>query len=157
VVTLAAGTYSVSATIQVPSGVVLRGAGSDGAGATTIVSTKGGPVLAIRTAQDTGCYNSGLVAASPPPLTKDGAKETATVEVASAAGFTAGDLALIDQTDDTEIDEGDCQSAFKRSAGYGASERVEITSVAGTTLTLTTPLHWTFKTAQKAQISKAGG
>src|SRR5262249_40575407 len=47
VVTLAAGTYNVSATIQVPGGVVLRGAGSD---ATTIASTKGGPVVAIGTA-----------------------------------------------------------------------------------------------------------
>jgi hypothetical protein len=154
VVTLAAGTYTVSATIHVPSGAVLRGAGSD---ATTIVSTKGGPVLAIGTALDTVCYDSGFVAGSKPLLSKDAAKETATVEVASAAGFKAGDLALVDQTDDAEIDEGDCTSTFKRAANYGASERVEIASVSGTTLTLTTPLHWTFKTAQKAQISKAGG
>src|SRR5580692_12519228 len=42
VVALAAGTYTVSSTIQVPGGVVLRGAGSDAATGTIIVSTKGG-------------------------------------------------------------------------------------------------------------------
>ena len=41
VVALAAATYSVSATIQVPSGVVLRGAGSDGATGTTLVEHGG--------------------------------------------------------------------------------------------------------------------
>jgi hypothetical protein len=34
------------------------------------------------------------------------------------------------------------------------SERVEIASVSGGTLTLSTPLHWTFQTSQTAQISK---
>ncbi len=44
VVALAAGTYTISATLTVPSGVVLRGAGSDAATGTVIVSTNGGPV-----------------------------------------------------------------------------------------------------------------
>ena len=157
VVQLAAGTYSVGATINVPSGVVLRGVGADGAAITTLVSTAGGPVVSIGTEKDTVCYNSAFVSASQPLLTKDALKETSTIEVASAAGFAAGDLALVDQTNIGDVNDGDCGGAFKRQAGYGTSERVEIASVAGTTLTLTTPLHWTFTTAQKAQISKAGG
>src|SRR5262249_40561653 len=47
VVMLAAGKYTVSATINIPSGVVLRGAGSDVATGTVIASTNGGPVVAI--------------------------------------------------------------------------------------------------------------
>jgi hypothetical protein len=52
------------------------------------------------------------------------------------------------------VSEGDCTTIFKRAANYGLSERVEIMGVSGDTLTLTTPLHWTFKVAQSAQISK---
>jgi hypothetical protein len=74
--------------------------------------------------------------------------------VASTSGFSAGDLALVDQSDDADVSEGDCTTIFKRTANYGVSERVEIAAVSGTKLTLTTPLHWTFKTAQKAQISR---
>ena len=55
VVLLAAGTYSVSATIAVPSGVVLRGAGSDTASGTILLATSGGPVVSIGTLQDAVC------------------------------------------------------------------------------------------------------
>jgi hypothetical protein len=156
VVQLAAGKYTVSASINVPGGVVLRGAGSDATTGTTIVAAGGGggPVLSIGTTQDTVCYNGGFDSSAQPLLTADAAKETSTVTVASAAGFKAGDLALIDQSDDAEVSEGDCGTIFKRTSNYGVSERVEIASVSGSTLTLTTPLHWTFKTAQKATLSR---
>jgi hypothetical protein len=155
VVSLAAGTYHVSATIQVPSGVVLRGAGSDVTSGTIVVSTAGGPVLAIGTLQDQVCYNgSGFDSSAQPLLTQDATKETKSVTVADGSKFVAGDLALVDESDTSEVSEGDC-AYFKRNPGYGLSERVEVASVSGNTLTLTTPLHWTFKTAQKAQISRA--
>lgn len=155
VVTLAAGTYSVSSTITVPSGVVLRGAGSDAASGTIIVRTNGGPVLSIGAMQDTVCYNgSGFDTSAQPLLTQDATKETSTISVASASKFAAGNLALIDQTDDSEVAEGDCETIFKRVANYGVSQRVAISTVSGNTLTLATPLHWTFTTAQQAQISR---
>jgi hypothetical protein len=155
VVTLAAGTFSVSATITIPTGVVLRGAGSDGSGATIIVSTKGGPVLQIGTMKDTICYDgSGFDGAAKPLLAQDAMKETSTLVVASGSGFVAGDLALVDQQDTSEVNEGDCTTIFKRAANQGVSERVEIASVSGTTLTLTTPLHWTFKKSQNAHVSR---
>jgi hypothetical protein len=154
VVTLAAGTYMVSSTIQVPSGVVLRGSGSDASTGTTVVSTNGGPVLAIGTLQDGTCYEgSGFDATAEPLLTSDAPKETSTLQVADGSHFQAGDLALIDQTDSAQVNEGDC-AYFKRVAGRGESERVQISAVSGNTLTLTTPLHWTFKTAQAAQVAK---
>jgi hypothetical protein len=157
VVMLAAGTYSVSSTLSIPGGVVLRGAGSDAASGTIIASTKGGPVLSIGTLQDGVCYDGrGFDTAAQPLLTQDALKETSSVTVASASGFSAGDLALIDQLDDSEVSEGDCNTIFKRKNNYGASERVEISGVSGSTLTLSTPLHWTFKAAQQAQISRVG-
>ncbi len=152
VVALAAGTYHVSSTITVPSGVVLRGAGSD-AGGTVVVSTQG-PVLAIGTTQDTICYDGGFDGAAKPLLTADAKKETSTLTVASAAGFAAGDLALVDEQDDAEVSEGDCTTIFKRAANYGVSERVEIASVSGNTIALRTPLHFTFTTARQAQLSR---
>jgi hypothetical protein len=155
VVLLAAGKYSVSATIDIPSGVVLRGAGSDTASGTILLATSGGPVVSIGTLQDAVCSGGSFDSAAQPLLTQDATKETSTVAVASASGFAAGDLALIDQTDTAEVSEGDC-TFFKRLAGYGASERVEISAVSGSTLTLTTPLHWTFATSQKARVSRVG-
>jgi hypothetical protein len=153
VVSLAAGTYKTSATLTIPSGVVLRGAGSDVSSGTVISSSNGGPVLAIGTAQDQVCYNSSFDSSSQPLLTQDATKETNTVAVASAAGFAAGDLALLDQKDTSEVSEGDC-AYFKRMSGWGISERVEISAVSGNTVTLTTPLHWTFQKAQSATLSK---
>jgi hypothetical protein len=154
VVSLAAGTFSTTATLNVPAGVILRGAGSDAAGGTILQIGSGGPVVAIGTTQDSICYAGSVFdAAAQPLLTADAMKETSTITVASAAGFAAGDLALVDEKDTSEVSEGDC-AYFKRMAGYGLSERVEIASVAGNVLTLTTPLHWTFTTAQMAQVSR---
>ena len=155
VVALAAGKYSVSSTLQVPKGVVLRGAGSDASTGTTVVSTQGGPVLAMGTLQDGACSNgTGFDASAEPLLTQDAMKETSTIVVADASKFSKGDLALIDQLDGAQVSEGDCGTYFKRAANYGESERVEVSAVSGKTITLTTPLHWTFKTTQKAQISR---
>jgi hypothetical protein len=154
VVALAAGTYSTSSTINVPNGVVLRGAGSSAASGTIIVSTKGGPVLSIGATRDTVCYGNGFDASAQPLLTGDAAKETATLSVASVSGFKVGDLALVDEADDSEVSEGDCASFFKRVPNYGVSERVEIAAISSAALTLTTPLHWTFRTDRSAQVSR---
>jgi hypothetical protein len=153
VVMLAAGKFTVSATINLKSGVVLRGTGSQGAPTgTTIVRTGGGSVLSIGTAQDSTCYGGTAVT-----MTQDGAKESSTIKVgAAASNFKAGQLALVDVVDDSTINEGDC-SYFKRVDHRSASQRVEIASVdtAAGTLTLGSPLHWDFKVASPylAQIT----
>lgn len=154
VVQLAAGTFTVAATITLTRGVVLRGAGSEGAPTgTTIMKTGGETVLAIGTTRDQICY--GGTATS---LVSDGAKEATTIEVgAAAASFHAGDLALIDVVDDASIQEGDC-AYFKRVDKRSASQRVAITAVdpgAGT-LALDSPLHWKFTAAGPylAQITR---
>jgi len=158
VVQLAASKYTVSSTVTLTKGVVLRGAGSKGsaAGGTTIVMTGGASVLAIGTDQDQACYNGAFGTAY--ALTQSAGKETKVVTVGSNAGrFTVGDLAIIDQVDDATVQEGDC-GYFKRVDKRSVSERVEIAAVdtAGGTLTLTTPLHWTFQSASPylAQIAR---
>jgi hypothetical protein len=156
VVQLAAGTYTVSSTIQITKSVVLRGAGSGGAAknGTTIVKTGGGTVVQIGTDKDQACAQSSFDTAV--PLTADATKEGKTVTVGtSASKFKAGDFALIDQEDDAEVKKGDCLY-FRRATTRSIEDRVEIASVdtgAGT-ITLRDPLHWTFKTASQAAISR---
>jgi hypothetical protein len=144
VVHLAAGTFTISATIQLKSGVVLRGAGS-GAGGTTIVKTGGGTVLAIGTERDQICYSGNGQGVA---LTADAPKDATTINVGSAASsFHVGDLIVIDQVDAPPVVTGTC-TYFKRSQN-GSSYRsiaqvTQVTSVnegAGT-LTLGTGLHW---------------
>lgn len=147
VVQLAAGTFTVADTITLTRGVVLRGAGSK-SGGTTIMKTGGGTVLAIGEDRDQTCYGGNAV-----DLAADAAKEATTISVgAAAAGFHAGDLALIDEVDDAVVQQGDC-AYFKRVSGRSSSQRVEVTAVdsgAGT-LTLGSPLHWAFKAASPYQ------
>jgi hypothetical protein len=163
VVELSSGTYTVPATIYVPSGVVLRGQGSTGSNATTIVLASGasGPVLAIgpKDLFDQACYNNSNYTNAVSNLIADAKKEQNLVSIAAKdTTFAAGDFALLDQADDTSmISVGDSNGAFTRKAGRTLSERVEIISVDTTNgiLTLASPLHWTFKKSLQAQITKA--
>jgi hypothetical protein len=148
VVQLGAGTFTISSTIQLKSNVVLRGAGS-GTGGTTIVKSNGGTVIAIGTQRDRICAagNGQGVA-----LTADGAKETNTLTIGSAAAnFAVGDLVLVDQIDVSPVVLGDCSyNNLKRNNGDGwrslsqVDEVVAVNAGSGT-LTLGSPLHWTFQ------------
>ncbi len=151
VVQLGAGSFTVSQTISLTKGVVLRGAGSSGAPAgTTIVKQGGGTVIEIGDDRDQICYGGDGI-----PLTADGTKESKTVVIGDAAGqFTPGDLALVDIVDDAEVDQGDCPY-FKREDGRSVSQRVEIVAVdaAAGTLTLGSPLHWPFRAGGSYQAA----
>ncbi|HEY8041181.1 MAG TPA: hypothetical protein VIF15_15350 [Polyangiaceae bacterium] len=146
VVQLGAGSFNVTSTITLKTGVVLRGAGSQGApSGSTVARAGGGSVLAIGTAQDQSCAGG-----TGYPLAQDGAKESTRVVVGAgaAASFHAGQLALVDVVDDASVAEGDCQY-FKRIDHRSVTQRVEIESVdaASGTLTLGSPLHWAFPSA----------
>jgi hypothetical protein len=158
VVELRADEYTISATLRLTKGVVLRGQGSLGAeaGGTTIVRTGGGGVLSIGTDEDQACYGSAHGTAH--ALAEDALKETRTIQLAEGASdFEAGDLALIDVADDDEVDAGDCVY-FKRVEGRSLSQRVLVESVdsAANTVTLATPLHFTFRAAapHSAELAK---
>jgi hypothetical protein len=151
VVQLRAGTFTVSSTVTLERGVVLRGAGSEGApSGTTIVKQGGESVLAIGTTRDQICYGGDAIA-----LGADALAGSTTVTIgAAASGFSPGDLALLDVADDPAVvQQGDCPY-FKREDGRSASQRVRIESVdAGAgTLTLSSPLHWDFRTDHDAVI-----
>lgn len=159
VVELAAGKHTISSTLVITKGIVLRGAGSKGAqaGGTTLVQTGGGSVLQIGAQRDATCYNNAF--GPPAALTEDAEKETTVVHVGDkASNFSVGDLALIDQVDDESVQQKDC-TFYKRVNGRSISERVEIAAVGADTLTLTTPLHWTFRSARPylAEIAAVKG
>ena len=162
VVELAAGTFTIPATVYVPSGVVLRGQGSGGAGATVVVLDSGatGPTLAIGPDDlfDQTCYQNSNYTNAVVDLVADAPKEQSTIHVAPGdTTFSAGDYALVDELNDPAIvSPGDSGGAFSRQAARVLSQRVEIAAVdtATGTLTLASPLHWTFRTSQQAQITR---
>jgi hypothetical protein len=145
VVKLAAGTFSISSTLMLTKGVVLRGAGSQGApSGTTLVKTNGETVIAIGTDRDSICYGG-----TGHPLTEDGQKESTRIAIGSAAGdFAPGDLALVDLVDDAAVDEGDC-NYFKRVDHRSVAQRLEIAAVDASAgvVTSSSPLHWSFQAA----------
>jgi hypothetical protein len=149
VVALGPGTFTVTSTISLTRGVVLRGAGSQGApGGTTIVKSGGGTVLAVGTGRSSVCYDdTGYGSAH--ALTRIANRGTTVIEVgAAAADFSAGGMALVDEADDSAVHQGSC-NYFKRVSGRSVSQRVEIRSVnsARGTVTLSSPLHWSFRPA----------
>jgi hypothetical protein len=88
-------------------------------------------------------------------LTADAPNGATTVSVANASGFKQGDIVHIDQVDDATVLNSppyDC-TYFKRAADRSIGQRIEVASVSGTTLTLSSPLHWTFTKALKAQVA----
>jgi hypothetical protein len=94
-------------------------------------------------------------------LVRDGEKESTLLEVGSASSqFTAGSLALVDEADDITVNQGPC-SYFKRASGRSVSQRVAIEAVdaAKGTLTLSSPLHWTFRSSDPhaAEVTPVAG
>jgi hypothetical protein len=156
VVSLGAGTFKTSVTLRLVKGVVLRGAGSTGGGhpATTINRSPAGTVVAMGRVSNTG--NADLGAGV--NLASDALKGSTEVVVASASAFKAGDIVQIDQVDDALVLNSapyDCPY-FKRTSNRSIGQRIEIASISGSTLTLTSPLHWTFATSHQAQVAPVG-
>lgn len=162
VVRLASGTFTIATTLTLTKGVVLRGAGSQGAPTgTTLVKSGGETVIAIGTEYDGACY-AGAYGNTAYALTQEGAKESTTLSIgANANHFSPGDLALVDVVDDgTIVQEGDCPY-FKRVDRRSASQRVEVTAVdtSAGTLTVGSPLHWRFRTGSPwlSQVARVTG
>ena len=145
VVKLAAGTFTVSSTIQLRSKVVLRGSGS-GSGGSTIVKTGGGTVLAIGTERDQICYSGNRQGVA---LTADAPKESTSITVGgSASNFQVGDLIVVDQVDVSPVVIGDCQYFKRNQGGYRSiAQVVQVTGVntSNGTLALGAALHWSYK------------
>jgi Pectate lyase superfamily protein len=151
VVSLSAGTFTVSTLLQIAKGIVLRGSGPT---QTLVKSTaSAAPVVWMGPMWP-------QIAASV-NLTANAGKGSTTITVASTSGFAPGDLALLDElSDDALVQWGSSSPPGDPSRGWFArfdrpiSQIVEIQSVTGNAITFTTPLHIGFDTAHQAQLSQ---
>jgi hypothetical protein len=150
---LSAGTFRIGQTLSLVRGVVLRGAGSVNGGhpRTTLARSPAGVVVQIGRVNSTSNADLGTGVA----LTADALQGSRTITLASAAAFHAGDIVQIDQVDDARVLNSGAYACpyFKRASNRSIGQRIEIASVSGTTLTLSSPLHWSFTTALQAQVA----
>src|SRR5262249_41958067 len=94
VVLLNPGTFKISATLTIPSNVVLRGSGSQGAtsGGTTVVQSKDATVIAIGAfspgspISDGACYSGGYGTVA--NITQNAMKETSQIQISPATAKT---------------------------------------------------------------------
>ncbi len=153
VVQLSAGTFRVGQTLTLTKGVVLRGAGSTNGGhpATTLTRSPAGTVVRMGRVNSTSNASLGTGV----NVTQDALQGSTTVIVSNASTFHAGDIVQIDQVDDGSVLSAvpyDCPY-FKRAPDRSIGQRIEIASISGNTLTLASPLHWTFRASLQAQVA----
>jgi hypothetical protein len=156
VVRLSAGNFLVNGAhpITIHKGVVLRGAGP---AATKLrkLSTSANPLILVgrRWLEEAGSVN----------LTANAPKGARSVTVTSAAGFSVGQLVVLDELTDTAyVNWGTNPAAQPGGAARGwftrynrpVGQMLEIAAISGNTLSFTTPLHITFDTAHAAQLTR---
>jgi hypothetical protein len=143
VVYLPAGTYRISSTINLNRAVVLRGAGAN---STTLQRSPSGAGVMIGNWTNLGTGVN---------LAADAPKGATTLTVADGSPFAVGDIVHLDQLDDPAVVQGTTCVWMKRGsegAWRSIGQMVEITGKSGNTLTLASPLHWTFTTGLRAQL-----
>jgi hypothetical protein len=147
VVQLEAGTYRISNAIMLSRPVVLRGAG---AGRTTLAVSPAGVAVMM---------GSWTTLGAAVPLAADAPKGSTTLTVADASAFAPGDIVRIDQLDDPAVVQGQTCPYLKRGsegAWRSIAQMVEIAAKSGNTLTLASPLHWTYGTSLGAELTPLG-
>ena len=156
VVYLPAGTYKVTSNLTIAKGIVLRG---DGPTLTKIrASFAAGSVAVVYMANLWPTWGSAV------NVTTDVPKDATSIPVANGGAFRAGDIVQIDQLDDTSyLYDGNCQW-FKRpdygpptSGHRSQGQVVEVASITGNTLNITTPIHLGFKLGFAPQVFKPTG
>src|SRR3984893_5421950 len=151
VVSLSAGTFAITRTLQINKGIVLRGAGPR----KTLLTSNG--------------FNGAVVWIGPlwphvrssVDLAADGAKGATSITVANAQGFTRGTLAVIDELSDPDYVQwsaarsppGDPSRGWFSRMDRPVGQMVEIASVSGNTITLTSPLRPPFRTRPRARLT----
>jgi hypothetical protein len=144
VVVLPAGTFRISRALVLNRPVVLRGAG---AARTTIQVSPAGVAVMIGTWTHLG---AGVA------LVRDAPKGATTLRVATPSAFAVGDVVHLDQLDDPAVVQGTTCPVLKRGrpgAWRSIGQMIEIAGKSGDTLTLVSPLHWSFKTSLRAEVS----
>ena len=159
VVQLSAGDFliDVGAQIRLNRGIVLRGAGPT---ATRLKKTpaSAAPVILIGEPwmpPEAGSAN----------LTADAPKGATSVQVASASGFSVGQLVVLTiLTDSSYVTWGASTQVQPGAVGRGwftrydrpVGQMLEIASISANTISFTTPLHIAFDTAHGAQLTRYG-
>jgi hypothetical protein len=162
VVQLSAGNFLVNGVssggfdypITIEKGIVLRGAGPT---ATRLrkTSSADNPLILIgqRWLEEAASVN----------LTANAAKGATSVQVTSAAGFSVGQLVLVDElTDNSYVYWGKDPAVAPGGPGRGwftrydrpVGQMLEVASISGNTVSFTTPLHIAFDTAHTAQLTR---
>jgi hypothetical protein len=156
VVQLSAGNFLVNGAnpIVINKGIVLRGAGPS---ATRLrkLSTAANPLILVgeRWLQEAASVN----------LTANAPKGATSVQVTGAAGFSVGQLVVLDEiTDNAYVYWGIDAAAQPGGPARGwftrydrpVGQMLEIASISGNTVSFTTPLHIAFDTARTAQLTR---
>jgi hypothetical protein len=147
------GNYVISSDLDIlGKGIQIKG---DGPGNTRILYSGVGP-KAIHFRRFTSVGSEVAISGSP-------TKDTATITVASAAGFSIGNTVAIYQSDDAEIDKSGSASSygFRKSGGtvVGDEHRgqyAEITNISGNDITIEPPLYFDVDAAQSPLIRTQG-
>jgi hypothetical protein len=156
VVQLSAGVFRITDTLQIPSRVVLRGAGPGSTQITPLSSTLFN-IIQIGNSPWPGGDN-GMAGST--NLTADGLKGSSSVTVSSTTGLSAGMLVLVDEVSDPAKVWWHPGLAYPSEYGWFCrtnrpiSQVVEIASVSGNVVTFKTPLHIDFRTSFSAQVSR---
>ena len=137
-VSLAAGTYSISGPLHVPSNVTLRGAGAD---KTILNATGSGEAVVL--------LGSGSVALQPRVISGGGTTGSSEVVLASTAGVSVGKFLVITETNDpsyvTSAGSGGncnwCDGNFSTTGLYAKGQIVAVTAISGNTVTFAPALY----------------
>jgi PKD repeat protein len=152
---LPSGTYKITSSLRLRSGVVIRG---DGSPTTKIVNYSNGDAIVI----------SGEVQYGPSTnITSGSTKGSSSIVVSSASSFPVGSLVVVDQLNDAALTnssggEGNCDWCSRDNGARSLGEIAVITAKSGNTLTLSHPLLYGYnKTPQiylfcQAPIVNAG-
>jgi hypothetical protein len=152
VVVLSAGTFSISRTLQITKGVVLRGQGPAQTRIVIPVGTNANVItIGTRWFKFTSSTN----------LASDAAKGSQTAVVSRNPGLAIGEIVLVDQITNPDITEwsknsppGDPSRTWFTRPDRPIGQVMEIQSVSGNTITFTTPFHIRFQTASGAQLTR---
>jgi hypothetical protein len=159
VVKLNAGTFTVSSPITLKSGVTLRGAGL---GATTIKGASG-----MSGAYVVGITNGGSASGTSISISGGFKKGSTSITTASAHGWSAGDIILIDQLNN-KLDNPPvtnvgyrgvaCTWCGRSSGTRSIGQLVRVVAVpSSTTATLEIPLSWNYDASRSPQGTKMNG
>jgi hypothetical protein len=154
VVKLGTGTFRINGFLEIGSNKTLRGDGPEN----TILDkpTGTGQPVAIIGNRYSGPYDAYT------NLTANAVKGEYSVTVTSTTGLSVGAVVLIDQLQESGVAyysndcDSSCQGWFARS-GRPMGEVKEIAAIDGSTVTFTTPFHWTYKTSLTAQLGRNTG